>query len=165
LSLLPFLFFVYLAVAADCSDSDGDRFMVEGAGMSPTFEDGRVVTVHPYPSGDSPEAGDIIVFRAPTAPHREFIKRVIGLPGDNIEIQDGVVLVNGRALDEPYAAGPTTCSSAKCRWLAADGSTGPAEVYCARDCYFVLGDNRRNSSDSRQGWLVPRENIIGYVPE
>jgi signal peptidase I len=156
-----------LALALTACDGDdgggGSTFKVEGAGMSPTFVNGQTVGVQPYASGVAPAVGDIVIFRAPSAPHREFIKRIIGLPGDTIEIRDGSVLVNGEPLDEPYAAGPTNCSSPQCRWVAADGFTGPAEVYCPRDCYFVLGDNRPNSSDSRQGWLVPRENIIGYV--
>jgi signal peptidase I len=159
--LLSFSF--ALALASACSDADVRKFRVEGAGMSPTLEDGRVVTVHTYSSGESPEFGDIIVFRAPTAPNREFIKRVIGIPGDTIEVGDGAVILNGEPLEEPYAAGPTSCTATQCRWVASDGTTGPAGLSCAGDCYFVLGDNRQNSSDSRQGWLVPHENIIGYV--
>jgi signal peptidase I len=165
LRLLLLLLSLALAISA-CADDDGGGgsiFKVEGAGMSPTFVDGQTVSVQPYASGDAPASGDIVIFRAPTAPHREFIKRIIGLPGDTIEIRDGSVLVNGEPLDEPYAAGSTNCSSPQCRWVAADGITGPGEVYCPRDCYFVLGDNRQNSSDSRQGWLVPRENITGFV--
>jgi signal peptidase I len=131
--------------------------------MSPTLENGETVIVRSYASGDLPERLDVIVFRAPTNPNREFVKRIIGLPGDTIDVRDGVVLLNGEEIDEPYAAGITACGSSQCRWIVADGSTG-AGTYCARDCYFVLGDNRQNSSDSRQGWLVPLENIVGYVP-
>ena len=94
-----------------------------------------------------PSRGDIIVFKAPVD-DSDLVKRVIALPGEHVEITRGLVIVNERELTEPYTAGPTTCGGV-CAWDVPDGE------------YFVLGDNRANSRDSREGWTVPGANIIG----
>ena len=94
-----------------------------------------------------PVRGDIIVFRYPKEPSRDFIKRVIAVPGDTVEIRGGRVYVNGAALREDYTA-------------AAPNYQVPAELVPPGN-YFVLGDNRNNSSDSHIWGLVPDENIIG----
>ncbi len=113
-----------------------------------------------------PDRGDIIVFRAPTSPNRDFIKRIIGLPGDTIEIaREGEVILNGETLDEPYIIGATNCFDACGGPIIIPAQGSPeARAECGPDaCYFVMGDNRQNSSDSRMGWLVPLENIHGWV--
>ena len=94
-----------------------------------------------------PKRGDVIVFRFPGDTHRDFIKRVIALPGDTIEIKDGAVKVNGAVLDEPYIMGRT--------------ATDYAATIVPPQSYFVMGDNRSNSSDSRNWGFVPEGNIIG----
>lgn len=94
-----------------------------------------------------PARGDIVVFRYPQQPEKDFIKRIIAIPGDTIEIRAGRVLLNGRLLDEPYAR---------------DGATyemSPRVVPPGQ--YFVLGDNRPNSSDSHVWGFVPADNLIG----
>ena len=96
-----------------------------------------------------PQRGDVVVFRFPGNPERDFIKRVIGEPSDTVEIRDGTVYVNGGALDEPYITSKPT------------HPYGPTEVPPRH--YFVLGDNRNNSYDSRQWGFVPEENIIGQA--
>ena len=113
-------------------------------------------------SGDSPTA-DVSVFAAPTSPNRDFIKRIIGVPGGTVEITpDGRVSVNGTLLAEPYITGTTTCNREECTVTIPEAGTPEARAECGSDaCYFVMGDNRQNSSDSRQGWLVPVQNIIG----
>jgi signal peptidase I len=95
----------------------------------------------------TPERGDVIVFRSPNNPDRDFIKRVIGVPGDTVEIRSGAVYVNDEPLAEPYITGHTGCPC------------GPFVV--APGTYFVLGDHRNNSSDSRVIGAIPEESIIG----
>ena len=103
----------------------------------------------------SPERGDVIVFHFPPDPDREpYIKRVIGLPGDNILARDGKIFVNGTALSEPYISAPL---SYKGDWLVPD------------DALFVLGDNRNHSSDLHNWGMVPIANVLGkalvvYLP-
>jgi signal peptidase I len=133
--------------------------------MEPTFSDGTFVDVMDY-GGAKPQRGDIIVFRSPLAP-RNFIKRVIGLPGDTVEIRPSTdeVIVNGTPLAESYARKPTECSTDRpCYFtIPAMESVESMNICGSPVCYFVLGDNRQNSSDSRMGWLVPAENIIGWT--
>ena len=112
-----------------------------------------------------PKRADIVVFRSPLAPDRDFVKRIIGLPGEALRIDNstGTVTVNDETLSEPYIQGPTGCAQ-MCAWALPRPGTAQAQEECGSErCYFVLGDNRPNSSDSRQGWLVPAENIRGFV--
>lgn len=94
-----------------------------------------------------PERGDVIVFEYPNDPTRDFIKRVMGLPGDWVEIRKGVVFINGERIREPYIKNKALYDY------------GPEQV--PPDNYFVLGDNRPNSSDSHVWGFVPADNIIG----
>ena len=123
------------------------RFQVRGFSMEPTLHDGQymiisklVYWIHP------PERGDVIVFHPPNNPDDDYIKRIVGLPGEQVEIRNGVVAVDGVLLEEPYIANPGFYSSV---WDLGDGE------------YFVLGDNRRNSSDSHTWGVFPQENIVG----
>lgn len=140
-------------------------FTFEGGSMEPTFVDGDRVEVLPF---DRPVAnGDIIVFAAPTAPDRDFAKRVIGTPGDTVQIDPGTgeVAVDGKVISEPYIQGATSCGES-CTYEVPEAGSPEAHDRCGSDeCYFVMGDNRQNSSDSRLGWLVPAENIIGWIDE
>jgi signal peptidase I len=123
------------------------RIRVDGASMEPTLHSGEFVIVNKlaYKLGD-PSTGDVIVFRFPRDPDQEYIKRVIGLPGDRIQIRDGRVYVNDVLLDETYiAASP------------AYENTWDVPV----DSLFVLGDNRNNSSDSHNWGPVPMNYVIG----
>lgn len=129
------------------------RFIVEGPSMQPNFETGQFLIVSRinYLLGE-PQRGDIVVFHPPGKQDDEppYIKRVIGLPGDTVELRDSRVYVNGRELFEPYINEP--CIPARC-----DDQTwelGPDE-------YFVMGDNRNHSSDSRAFDPIPRSSIIG----
>ena len=180
-SQLFVLLFVISMLGMACGGGDFPvDVTVQGHGMDDTLQDGQSVKALDY-DGRAPARGDVILFAAPLTPDRWFIKRVIGVPGDEIEIDQRreTILVNGKRLDEPYAKGITGCSQV-CSWtippangIVADRvskdsfrpipwSTPPADP-CGVGCYFVLGDNRQNSSDSRQGWMVPAENIIGYI--
>ena len=95
--------------------------------------------------------GDILVFKYPKDPSRGYIKRLIGLPGDTVEIRAGEVWVNGSKLSEPYVDSKMNMSRSQ-----------PAVVVPARS-YYVLGDNRDNSSDSRSWGFVPEELLIAKV--
>ena len=123
------------------------RIRVDGFSMEPTLRNGEFVIVNKlaYKLG-GPTIGDVIVFHYPRDPSQEYIKRVIGLPGDQVKVSGGQVFVNGNQLDEPYIASPPRYNS---EWEVPEGGL------------FVLGDNRNNSSDSHNWGTVPLENIIG----
>ncbi len=123
------------------------RVRVDGFSMDPTLHNGEFILVNrlAYRFG-SFQRGDIIVFRFPVDPSQDLIKRVIGLPGDTVSIQRGIVSVNGQPLDEPYIA-------------AAPAYSGEWNV--PSDRLFVLGDNRNDSSDSHSWGLLPAANVIG----
>jgi signal peptidase I len=123
-------------------------FKVYGSSMLPGIEHGDYILVSKatYFFGE-PQRGDIIVLHSPQDPNTDLIKRIIALPGDTVEIKDNTVFVNGTALVEPYIMEPP-------HYLLL-----PEEIPTGQ--YFVLGDNRNNSSDSHRGWTLPRKNIIG----
>lgn len=129
------------------------RFMVQGRSMQPTFyeEQRLIVSRVNYLFGD-PMRGDIVVFNAPDARPNDppLIKRLIGMPGETVEFIDQQLYINGQPLDEPYLREP--CTEFRCRdnvW-----ELGPDE-------YFMLGDNRNNSRDSRAFGVVPYDHLIG----
>lgn len=123
------------------------RVRVDGFSMRPTLEDGEFVLVSKmsYRFGHV-DRGDIIVFHFPMNPDEELIKRVIGLPGDHISVQSGILSVNGQVINEPYIAGTPSYSG---EWDVMDGKL------------FVLGDNRNNSNDSKDWGLLPLEKVVG----
>jgi signal peptidase I len=123
------------------------RIRIDGSSMEPNLHHGEFVIVSKvnYRLGE-PERGDVVVFDFPRNITKEYIKRVIGLPGEEILIEDGVVYVNGVELTEPYLMMEPRYEG---EWVV------PA------DTLFVLGDNRNNSSDSHNWGTVPMENIIG----
>ena len=123
-------------------------FRVYGSSMLPTIEEGDYILVSKATYFfTEPQRGDIIVLHSPRESNTDLIKRVIALPGDTVEIKDKTVFVNDTPLDEPYIMEPP-------RYFV------PREEIPTGQ-YFVLGDNRNNSSDSHRGWTVPRENIVG----
>jgi signal peptidase I len=134
-----------------------ERIRVESISMQPTLYPGDYVIVNKlaYRFNHRPDRGDVIVFRYPPDPEAiPYIKRIIGLPGDQIHIADGKVYVNGQLVVEPYLVVSTNRGG---DWTVPDGQL------------FVMGDNRNNSSDSRSWGFVPLENIIGraeliYLP-
>lgn len=133
------------------------RVRVENISMQPTLHDGQLLLVNrlAYQLGH-PQHGDIIIFHhyfAPvanpdpqTTPHEDYVKRVIGLPGDQIRISAGIVYVNGIPLEEEYEAAPPHYNG---EWDVPAGS------------FFVLGDNRNWSSDSHEWGFVPLRDVIG----
>jgi signal peptidase I len=113
-----------------------ELYMVEGPSMRPTLQNGERLVVNKFIYRfNKPTKGEIIVFRYPRDPSRDFIKRVIAEPGDTIEIKDGRVFVNGQLLNEPYIL---------------DKTRGSYNLATVPDGHiFVMGDNRNNSEDSR----------------
>lgn len=129
------------------------RFFIEGPSMQPNFYEGQYLVVSRvnYLFGQ-PERGDVAVFDPPgdAGPEPLLIKRLIGLPGDTIELRSGVLFINGVSYEEPYIKEPCT---ARC-----DGAWTLGE-----NEYFFMGDNRNNSRDSRVFGVVTRDRIIGEV--
>jgi signal peptidase I len=124
------------------------NFRIEGFSMEPNFHDGQYLLIskvdyilHP------PERGDVVVFMSPQDLSRDFIKRVIGLPGETVEIREGRVFINNKELVQNYTVNP--------------GSYNFGPVTVGPDQLFVLGDNRNNSSDSHSWGNLPRADLIG----
>jgi signal peptidase I len=160
---------IFLAVRAAFQN-----FRVEGSSMDPSLHNSQLIIVNKaiytrinlepisrfipfFDAGDNPirylfrrpRRGDVVVFRFPQNPDKTFIKRIIGEPGDTVEVKGGTVYIDGAPLDEPYIVNK------------------PTYTYCPEEVppkhYFVLGDNRNNSRDSRSWGFLPEENIIGQA--
>lgn len=129
-------------------------FIVSGASMDDTFSSGQYLIIDQVSYYfEKPSRGEVIVFRYPRDPSKFFIKRVIGLPGDTITIENGIVTItnsshpDGFVLDEPYIQPMQPASSF-------------SETLGERE-YFVMGDNRDKSSDSRSWGVLQEERIVG----
>ncbi|MBI2029777.1 signal peptidase I [Candidatus Gottesmanbacteria bacterium] len=133
--------------------------MVKGEAMLPTYPNNAYVITDKlsYRSGQ-PQRGDIIVFKAPANPEFDYIKRIIGLPGEKLMIQNGVVYINSNPIKENYLPENSLTLLYKDRFIK-EGET----MVIPQDNYFVLGDNRKKSADSRLWGFVPKEDIIGKV--
>ncbi len=123
------------------------RVRVDGFSMNPTLQNGEYILVNKmaYKIG-KPQRGDIVVFMFPMNLEEDLIKRVIGLPGESVNVQDGVVSINGTPITEPYINAAPFYNG---EWQVPEGQL------------FVLGDNRNDSRDSHQWGLLPIENVIG----
>jgi signal peptidase I len=152
------------------------NFRVDGSSMEPNLHNGEMLIVNRqiyfrmdvndvfdwlpgiqdngtdewYPF-HPPQRGDIVVFQPPVMPSEPYIKRIIGLPGEQVSIHNGAVYIDGKRLDEPYLKGPTL----------GPGITAEKPVVVEPGHVFVLGDNRSNSSDSRIFGSIPISSIIG----
>jgi len=130
-------------------------FFVQGASMEPNFEDGDYLIVDEISYRfEAPQRGDVIIFRYPLDQSEFFIKRVIGLPGETIKIQDGRVFVYNQE-------NPQGMILNESQYLPDAYTAGDMEVTLNPGEYFVLGDNRGSSSDSRRWGVLPRGLIIG----
>jgi signal peptidase I len=123
---------------------------VEGTSMAPLLSDQERIFINKFVYRFEPiERGDVVVFWYPLDRSKSFIKRVIGLPGDTVEIRDGHLYLNGTEMDEPYVPASYL-----------DGSSYAARTL-SPDEYFVMGDHRDSSNDSRMFGPVPRQYIYG----
>ena len=152
------------------------NFKVDGSSMDPTLEGGQYLLVNrlvylrldmerlsgivpfwqaedttPRYAVHSPNRGEIIVFKFPRDETKDFVKRVVGLPGEVIEMKNGDVIINGEVLEEPYLAPNNKDNSTRDPIQLKDGE------------YYVLGDNRARSNDSRNWGPVPEANLRGKV--
>src|SRR5260221_5737892 len=128
------------------------NFNIEGTSMEPSLHNQELILVDKWTYLFRPPArGDVIVFVAPPNPSEDYIKRVIGLPGDVVTIHNTTVTVNGRQLNEVYVKPEN------------QGNQYPSftNMVIPPGAYFVLGDNRAGSSDSRDWGCVPQKNIVG----
>jgi signal peptidase I len=130
-------------------------FFVRGESMAPSFHNGEYLIVDEISYRfDEPRRGDVIVFRVPRDPRQHYIKRIVGLPGETVVVRNGVVTVYNRdnpagtVLEEMYLS---------------EDTPGSVEVRLDNNEYFVLGDNRDASSDSRRWGPVPEHLLIGKV--
>ncbi len=134
----------------------GKPFLVNGKSMDPSFEtwDYLLIDVFTYKFLHEPERGDVIVFKAPVSKGKYFIKRIIGLPGEIVEIKDGKVIIynkdykEGFELKEPYVSEKNI-------------SHNNLKLSLKEDEYFVMGDNRAGSYDSRFWGALSRDKIVG----
>lgn len=130
-------------------------FIVSGVSMVPTFQDAQYLIIDELTYHfHSPQRGDVVVFRYPRDPSQFFIKRVIGLPGEDVTISPSGISVtktNGSTVDVDES------------YVVNEGNGGEQTYRVPADSYFVLGDNRPESSDSRTWGFVPRANLVGRV--
>lgn len=172
---------IYIVLVFVIVRSMVQNFKIEGSSMEPSLHSGQYILVNKlvyfhfdlnaplrllpgyenapdkvvYPLG-IPKRGDVVVFEYPRDVSKDYIKRVIGLPGETVEIRDGNVYIDGVLLDEPYLEGARTeCNP---RYPC---SNGPVVV--PDDHIFVMGDHRNNSSDSREWDTLPLHRVIGQA--
>ena len=130
-------------------------FFVRGQSMDPNFENGDYLIVDEITYRfKAPQRGEVIVFKSPQDPSQRFIKRIIGLPGETVEVKDGKVIIYIKG--EPQVLDESN-------YLSDLLTGGNIQITLAEDEYFVLGDNRPFSFDSRRFGVLSEENIIGRV--
>ncbi len=163
--ILALLIFLVLHISVQ-------NFQVQGPSMQPTLNEGAYVLVNklvylrfqpkeligllPFVDVEeedsvfafhAPRRGEVIIFRYPRDITRDFVKRVVGVPGDTVELKRGQLYVNDVLIDEPYITSPD--------------SRNVERLLVPENAYYVLGDNRRVSNDSRDWGPVPTDNIVG----
>jgi signal peptidase I len=152
-SLVRFIGTITLAVSLllGCSSRTDEMIVFQGTSMLPSIADGEKIRVERFNPNSNfmVNRGDVVAFLYPKDTSKFYIKRVIGLPGETIEIREGKVIIDGKDLSEAYVESKRNLSRV---------SNAPTKV--GDDSYYVLGDNRDTSSDSRIWGLVPKRNIF-----
>lgn len=180
-------FFPLIVIVLVLRSFVGEPFRIPSGSMLPTLLVGDFILVNKFAYGlrlpvvdtkildlGAPQRGDVVVFRYPQDPSVDFIKRVVGLPGDRVVYRDKQLFINGEAVSQtfagPYGAYPVHAIQVRTEQLADDGhqiivmpgrETGPLEFSVPAGEYFVMGDNRDNSNDSREWGTVPERNLVG----
>ena len=131
-------------------------FKIPSGSMRPTLMEGDKLFVNKYIYRfNKPERGDIIVFKYPVDPKKDFIKRLVAFGGENVEIRDGKIYVEDKALEDPSSFG-------KFYYYNHDPFGGPNDkIHVPEGSLYVLGDNSANSTDSRFWGFVPKKNVLG----
>jgi signal peptidase I len=129
-------------------------FIVDGQSMEPNFQNNDyLITEKISFHFAEPKHGETVILRPPDNPSVNYLKRIIGVPGDTVNIKNGDVYLNGKKLDEPYIDGQKTLTV----------KNEEINISLKQDEYFVMGDNRNHSRDSREIGPVPRHNLISHV--
>ncbi len=131
-------------------------FKIPSGSMRPTLMEGDKLFVNKYVYRfEKPQRGDIVVFKYPVDPKKDFIKRLVAFSGEEVEIRDGRIYVDGKMLDDPASFG-------KFYYYNHDPYGGPGDkIRVPEDSYYMLGDNSANSTDSRFWGFVPKQNMLG----
>lgn len=150
----PIIVAVLMVFAIACGFHSKDSIVLEGTAMLPNFKEGQRVKIERFDRFEEPnlKRGDVVLFLFPEDPSKFYGKRLIGLSGETVEIREGKVIVNGQELDEPYVDS---------RLNQSHRSQEP--IYVKPNYFYVLGDNRDNSSDSRIWGLVPERYVFAKV--
>jgi signal peptidase I len=136
----------------------GDHLIISRIG----YDAGIPFTDFHVPLWRNPKRQQIIIFKPPFDPNQpDYVKRVIGLPGDVVDVRAGSVWINGKRLDEPYTQGTSRPAFPSSYYGEFTDKENVFPYTVPPDCYFAMGDNRQNSADSRYWGCVPRKNIIG----
>lgn len=135
-----------------------EAFKFPTASMAPTLQIGDHILVDRSSKARNPKRGDIIVFEYPKDPEKNFLKRVVAIGGDRVEMRDAILYVNGNVISEPYLKQPDLDNSSKPSSLS-----NYSEVVVPNNAYFVLGDNRDKSQDSRYFGFIEQDKIKGIA--
>ena len=122
-------------------------YAIPSSSMAPTLRPGDKIVVTPY-LRSSPARGDVVVFASPSGQDELIIKRIVGMPGDLVDSRLGRVRIGGHTFPEPYVLNPVATGSIEAQVIPAG-------------CYFVLGDNRGDSMDSRAWGVIPQSALVG----
>jgi len=129
-------------------------FIVDGQSMEPNFENNDYLITEKISFKLRPiTRGEVVILRPPDNPSVNYLKRIVAIPGDTIEIKDGQVAVNGKTIIESYIDGQKTLTV----------NNQDLKVTLTQDAYFAMGDNRNHSRDSREVGPIPKENIVSHV--
>lgn len=150
----PIIAIIGMAFAVACGFQGKDSILLQGTAMLPSFKEGQRVKIQRLNRFEEPDLkrGDVVVFLFPDDPSKYYIKRLIGLSGETVEIRERKVIVNGQELDEPYVDSRLNLSH-----------RSQEPIFVRPNYYYVLGDNRDNSSDSRIWGLVPERYVYAKV--
>ena len=145
-------------------------FKIPSGSMIPTFQVGDRIFVNKFiygarvpflnmnlPAVRQPKRGDIIVFISPETPEKDFVKRLVAVGGEKVQIKDGKILINGKVVDEPVSIRSVFY------YNSGDFGGEGQVIEVPKDSYFVLGDNSGSSRDSRFWGFVPKKNLLGKV--